>query len=1297
MKKITAIIAILLLVFSVPGPQVFAGVPQDIGEGVSADLTAGGAGGGVRFTGATTGTLTFGGGQQDIGVDPSVTTLNDGVGTVDINVDDVDLSGDVGTKALSVGEIKLGCGNGNTTQFNTNAYTDLITVDDLGDSFIGGVLDNSDSTTDISYTAAGTVSVADKFTGDNVDFGADGQLTLDADGNTINTITSSGGDLGTVESNNDTTISSTIGTTSNRLKKLTVGNDNDTTVALGGNSFIDDVTVTAQDFLNINNSGTRLTVTNSVDFAGSNGIITMAYNTGLVSDAGTAITNSTGFANGKLVLVGENAITGDVGSAGAGALAEIESQVGAGDVVYFYNDVYADTFTMTGTGTNFIDDGAGGNRTFTVNTLDFDDDGCVSIKGDATVATAVTNTSGTDKQGYLELGSGGGHNIASVGSASVNQRFRRLDVEGDATIGNTYADDVNVSGGTTTFSGVVDATTLDVETGATLAEFDGAVDVTTITMSGAGKAQFDGQVGGTAVGDLNLTSTGEVEFNADANKFGTVTISGTGTLDVNGTIQGTANFTGDGTIDLVGGKSWSGAIDNTSGADGVGTLNTEGGGTHTISGNVGATNSLKLIKVAPEAGAQVNFSGTVNSEALNFASTNRARLNGDSTIDTTIFTANGELLIGDGVSLTGAVKTDTDDQGTLTFLGDGTMTGQVGESGVELSNVDLGSGAGDGKTVAFQNDLYTDVFLFQDDMTATIADGTAIYATDAAAAISAAAPGEGTLRYLGGSTTQCDLGTAASNIKAVDIQGGILTLGHNIYALTTTVDSGGTGGTLALNGNRQVTGNLTLANSGTLDLGANTLTLAGTAVYTQAAGTTLSLDITSSTVFGNIVATANAVVNATSAVAVTVSGAIANGDTFKVIASGAGAGVLPPGTITDNSTIFSFTGAVDAGKDLILTAVRASDAYSSLAANPNAAAVGNVLDEIASTATGDMATVINEINTLNSTEINSSLEQMEPVVNTGAIQGVLVAMTNGSINSISSHLGAMRGQGTGIATGDIYQDNNIWVKGFGNFAEQKKRKDINGFDLKVLGTALGIDTLVTETVRLGVSFGYAYTNVDGKGTPDNKTDINSMQGTVYGEYEGDNFYFDLMGSFGWNFYKGWRNIAVGNISRKADADYNGQQYSVFGEFGYIFPIEQLDIVPLVSLHYQHLHLDSYTETSAGALNLKIKSQDYDFLQSGVGTMVDYNIEGDNYTIIPEAHFRWFYDFIGDKVETTSTFTGGGASFNTRGFDPDQHSWNFGGGCTFVSNDEFSVEATYDFEMKNKYTGHTGVIVFKMAI
>jgi len=66
---------------------------------------------------------------------------------------------------------------------------------------------------------------------------------------------------------------------------------------------------------------------------------------------------------------------------------------------------------------------------------------------------------------------------------------------------------------------------------------------------------------------------------------------------------------------------------------------------------------------------------------------------------------------------------------------------------------------------------------------------------------------------------------------------------------------------------------------------------------------------------------------------------------------------------------------------------------------------------------------------------------------------------------------------------------------------------------------------------------------------------------------------------------------------------------------------------MASLRYIYLYLDEYTESGANALNLRVDSEDYNFLQSGLGAKFAYPIKNSEMTFVPEIHGMWLYDLM----------------------------------------------------------------------
>ncbi|MDD5430541.1 MAG: hypothetical protein PHE97_07490 [Candidatus Omnitrophica bacterium] len=339
--------------------------------------------------------------------------------------------------------------------------------------------------------------------------------------------------------------------------------------------------------------------------------------------------------NGKAVTVkndgtandggGLNTFTiGDITDSGSGSFSTTTSS--ANDLTVNIGSVdIGDVFTVT----NINNNDAGNATTVTndfsiggnLNLFNIDDDSDVDISlavgGDFTVggvAWLMASTGSTGADATLTL-SGATNDLGSgltFFDSGAGRAILTLDGTSDQTVaglidgGSDNNGTMNLNGtANMTFTGNIGNThslrAINIAAAVTkTAEFDGTVAVTTITLSGAGKAQFDGSVTATA---LNITSTGEAEINASSG-ITTTTFLGAGTLDLNESLTGDIDFGlgGDGLVTLLGGKNITGNVDNSSGSDGVGTLTIETGGNSTISGTVGASNTLKAVNVQSGSG-----------------------------------------------------------------------------------------------------------------------------------------------------------------------------------------------------------------------------------------------------------------------------------------------------------------------------------------------------------------------------------------------------------------------------------------------------------------------------------------------------------------------------------------------------------------------------------------------------------------------------------------------------------------------------------------------------------------------
>ncbi|MFA5337744.1 MAG: autotransporter outer membrane beta-barrel domain-containing protein, partial [Candidatus Omnitrophota bacterium] len=304
-----------------------------------------------------------------------------------------------------------------------------------------------------------------------------------------------------------------------------------------------------------------------------------------------------------------------------------------------------------------------------------------------------------------------------------------------------------------------------------------------------------------------------------------------------------------------------------------------------------------------------------------------------------------------------------------------------------------------------------------------------------------------------------------------------------------------------------------------------------------------------------------------------------------------------------------------------------------------------------------------------------------------ATQGQFI---NTIVNRIGNFLTALANNGTtGVSTGDEPKPaSGVWAQVFDTYLHQDPRGTSNGYNANVWGTSLGYDRAVLDNFIIGLNAGYANDRIRSK---DNsaRTDVDSYQFGMYGNYAKGPFYMDGIFSFAYNQYDSTRRIMFNSIDRTPKSDYGGQQYSTYFEGGYAFKKNGFEITPLASLQYMHLRLNGYTEKDADDANLTVDAQDYNLLQSGLGAKLAYPITVNSCTFIPEFHAKWLYEFLGEAQQATSTFTGGGASFATSGFSPAQSSYNLGLKLTLLAKQNISLSFGYDFEGKSDFYSHSG--------
>jgi outer membrane autotransporter protein len=388
-----------------------------------------------------------------------------------------------------------------------------------------------------------------------------------------------------------------------------------------------------------------------------------------------------------------------------------------------------------------------------------------------------------------------------------------------------------------------------------------------------------------------------------------------------------------------------------------------------------------------------------------------------------------------------------------------------------------------------------------------------------------------------------------------------------------------------------------------------------------------------------------------------------------------------------------FLALKESGK-LYVVSSRDNTYYAQKGGNPS---LGYVLDNLANSATGDLANVLGDLDKSGSP---GNALVLQPSADMGTLQTGLETLSRFTQN-VTSRIDQLRKNNVMIASTanvpipDTTVKWNAWTQGFGMHLKQDAVGSSMGYTANIWGGSLGMDRYFSDHSLLGASGGYAKSYIRTSDT-NTWTDIDSYSGSIYASFFTGSWYLDGVLSYAHNKYDASRHIFFGTTDRIARSDYTGNQCSGYLEGGYTLKRGGWHITPLLSLQYARLHLGGYTETGADSVDLSVNSQEYDLLQSGIGGKFVYPVSWEGRKVIPEVHVKWLYDFIGDRQQVTSTFTGGGASFSTDGFTPPQSSYSAGARITLITKNAVTASLNYDFGIKENFYSHAGYVNINIA-
>ena len=666
------------------------------------------------------------------------------------------------------------------------------------------------------------------------------------------------------------------------------------------------------------------------------------------------------------------------------------------------------------------------------------------------------------------------------------------------------------------------------------------------------------------------------------------------------------------------------------------------------------------------AGGSVNLTAGVNS-----GNTNGVELQGTGANPSTL-TVNIPEDINTALDGSIAVKVDNGGVNNLIFnTGSSTAHGSIGQSStLNLASIVVGNTGT--STVNFNGPVWSTAMSINGTSTANFASGTSGSSANVIPIITFSSGGDGTITV--GANTQLN--------AAIDgtVNEGTLALNSGSLVIGQVSNAGGIKA-ITVNGTAAIQG---LTQAYNFTLGSNILNITGALnIGNGTSSGVINTTLLSSSSYGQIVASGAGTVATGLTIHPDATGLSAGiGQRFNIVqAASTPTGILP---IVTNSGGYTFTPLTTSANGLVTIVTTGTN--TGLVATPTVSTLAT-LPTLDTTAT----TVLAGISSLTSqAAINQADVQLGPSTPSLAAPLVTFQGSREFQNIWLSHLD-MCGQ---VSTPDEEKStcegtkasSGWWAKEFGYFGNQNNRGDYLGYSSSIVGTMIAYDAPIGENTRAGLGIGYAYSTIDGN-TNNTSTNFNTYETTVFIGHDQGPWFVHGSASVGWNQYSGMRNIVFPGVDSTANTDYSGQEYTTFMNTGYHFSAPmKFTITPIVSLQYSRVNIDGYTETNAGDIDLHVKPQGYDFLESGLGAKVERDFTFHSLTLVPEVHLEWLHDFLNPTMAQTAEFAGGGSTFYTTGLKTDPDTLHAGTSLSLLScmcsKTKLSLEAGYDFYWRN---------------
>lgn len=269
---------------------------------------------------------------------------------------------------------------------------------------------------------------------------------------------------------------------------------------------------------------------------------------------------------------------------------------------------------------------------------------------------------------------------------------------------------------------------------------------------------------------------------------------------------------------------------------------------------------------------------------------------------------------------------------------------------------------------------------------------------------------------------------------------------------------------------------------------------------------------------------------------------------------------------------------------------------------------------------------------------------------------------------------------------------SVWAAPVGQWQQQRGYNEQIGFNTQTYGFSVGATHLFLPWIQFGGGIGYTYTNLGWK--------ENAGEGhwnTIYLSpslgLQKNNWYFNFLAQGSMNFYSIDRELRFIGLHRTAHNSHHSFGLLTRIDGGYKFTFYRsenrlpITLLPTARLSYFNLFEESYTESGAGSVNLKINSKYSSYLQPEILLKLLRKIYIQDLCITPTFHLGWIGNFTLSSGTYTSRFAINESfcksHFSVDSYDRNTNQLSMGAALLIKRFDQWQVEISYETRLLDR--------------